>query len=92
MQKSSAVRYLDEGHDNKSYDQIMAGLKKELSTTRAALEQEILERVELARKKEQEIAAETAAKTHQAQLAKETELAELIWMLREDLEVNAKFI
>ena len=92
MQKSSAVRYLDEGHDNKSYDQIMAGLKKELSTTRAALEQEILERVELARKQEQESAAETAAKTHQARLAKETELAELIWMLRGDLEVNAKFI
>lgn len=79
--------YLDEGHDNKSCEEILGGVNKELAKARALLENEICERVMAARQEEKEKAAETAMKTHQARLVKETELAELISMLRQDLLV-----
>ena len=88
LQKSSAIQYLDEGHDNKSYAEIMDGLKKQLAASRSGLEGEITERVSVARQEEQQKAAQTALKAHEARLAKETELAELISMLRQDLQVN----
>ena len=68
----------------------MDGLKKQLAASRSGLEGEIMERVSVARQEEQQKAAQTALNAHEARLAKETELAELISMLRQDLQVNQK--
>ena len=88
VQKSSAVIYLDAGHDNETAAEILAGLNKELSKARGQLEADIDERVAAARKEEQDKASELALKTHEMRLAKESELIEQIRALRAELKAS----
>ena len=89
LQKQAAITYLDAGHDNKSYADIIAGVNKELAASRASLQSDIAEQVAAARKEEQDRAAELAGKTHDIRIAKETELVEYIKALRTELKVKS---
>ena len=87
-QSDAVEKSFTDARGNAQVFEILAGVSIRVEAAKNSLQSEIDACTAAARKEEREAAAETAAKAHEAHLARETKLADFIRALRRDLKVK----